>query len=191
MRFLSQTGSLQSPAKARFAGSLAVKAITRSPEVYAKNALYTSLWLLNVGITNKPPIYDELSLFSGRLLVDGRRWGPVASNFQGADFSFESMHNLELDYTGRGPVGNYFAWWCVMKKLVSAYCTLRRCAFRNCYLHYTPSLAGRFRSRRHVGVFCCARNAAGCGETVHLHHNASLVSGARRLRRRHAQAPSA
>jgi hypothetical protein len=111
VRFLHETGSQDDPAMARTVGRIALRSIRRQPGTYLKNVGYTSLWLANVGIENKPPMYDELSWLTNRIFLDGRELNQDASNFQGAKFTSPEMRAFALDYRGQGPLRPWLQWW--------------------------------------------------------------------------------
>jgi uncharacterized membrane protein YphA (DoxX/SURF4 family) len=116
VRFLRETGSQDDPATARAVGAIALRSIRRQPAAYLKNVGYTSLWLANAGIENKPPMYDELSWLTSRMFIDGRGLGQDASNFQGARIAAPGMRAFALDYQGQGPLRPWLQWWAATAK---------------------------------------------------------------------------
>jgi hypothetical protein len=111
VRFLLETGAQEDPAAARAVGAIAVRSVLRQPGTYAQNVGYASLWLANVGIENKPPMWDELAWLTNRIFLDGREFRQNASNFQGVNFAPAQMRAFALDYRGEGPLGPWLRWW--------------------------------------------------------------------------------
>jgi hypothetical protein len=111
VRFLRETGAQDDPAAGRAVGGIAARSVLRQPGTYVKNVGYTSLWLANVGIENKPPMYDELSWLTNRVFLDGRDFRQNASNFQGVNFAPAQMRAFALDYRGEGPLAPWLRWW--------------------------------------------------------------------------------
>jgi hypothetical protein len=116
VRFLRETGSQQDPAAARAVGRVALHSLRRQPGTYLKNIGYTSLWLANAGIENKPAMYDEISWLTNRVFLDGREFRQNASNFQGVNFAPSQMRAFALDYRGEGPLRPWLQWWATTGK---------------------------------------------------------------------------